>query len=144
MLVVLGCYTPLEPPPRPDPDGDVVIDADAAVDGAADPCHDAPDETPCSRGVCRSGECCQGCWDGADCLPGTDEPLACGRAGALCTPCLGVCSCDLQRCYDADYYQAPVCADGICGVGPTWTCCGPAGDMMCSTTESCIPSGCRL
>jgi alpha-tubulin suppressor-like RCC1 family protein len=40
----------------------------------------------CGGGVCRSGVCCTGCWDGASCRNG-DTVDACGRAGDFCLEC---------------------------------------------------------
>lgn len=69
-------------------------------------------ETADGAGLCRSGACCTGCWDGAACVAGT-ETAACGLSGFACDTCSGRC------------------AGGVCGarsalraiaVGATRTC----------------------
>ena len=43
-------------------------------------------EPACEGATCRRGACCDGCWSGTACEPGT-ETAACGSAGALCASC---------------------------------------------------------
>lgn len=63
-----------------------------------------PDSTSCQSGTgtCRQGSCCQGCWDGTNCLSGGDN-TACGDNGELCKDCMlnnQVCT-GQHRCNDA-------------------------------------------
>ena len=55
---------------------------------AGPPPEECTDEgQPCpSGGTCRSGLCCNGCWNGSTCLGG-QAPAACGEDGAMCSTC---------------------------------------------------------
>ncbi len=48
-----------------------------------------------SGGMCRSGACCAGCWDGALCQAG-DTSDACGVSGGTCQ----ACACPTRTCAD--------------------------------------------
>jgi hypothetical protein len=48
----------------------------------------SPDTTPCQGGLCRSGTCCQGCWDGKNsCKDGAADDRNCGQGGVDCVNC---------------------------------------------------------
>ncbi|MBW2460645.1 MAG: hypothetical protein JRH11_03290 [Deltaproteobacteria bacterium] len=48
-------------------------------------------------GICRSDECCLGCWTGTSCERGTTT-AACGAGGALCTSCDTGDTCGASSC----------------------------------------------
>lgn len=109
------------------------------------------DLTPCFGGMCYSGACCQGCWDGSQCLAGTNV-AACGQYGEVCLPCpTGPCtvatcpgSCDISwapegtacpggSCHSGDCCQG--CWDAkssYCHAGTTLSACGTGG-VPCAT-----------
>lgn len=69
--------------------GDCVETGDGGVGdgGPPDPCVGAADEMLCTvddqDGLCRTGACCVGCWDGTTCRPG-NQTQSCGTGGELC------------------------------------------------------------
>lgn len=60
--------------------------------------------TGATAGLCRSGNCCPGCWDGTVCRAGT-ENIQCGDEGAMCVSCAPAGTC--------------VSATGMCMTTPT-------------------------
>src|SRR5262249_20311854 len=66
------CRTLTQPPP----------DAAPPIGPSLEPCA----LVSCPNGTCRAGACCDGCWNGTSCRPGT-EPAACGSHGVACAAC---------------------------------------------------------
>ena len=56
------------------------------VDAGPVPCETEGESCGDGAGVCRSGECCTGCWDGSACQGGRAVD-ACGVAGGECASC---------------------------------------------------------
>ena len=80
----------------------------------------APDDScdpPCTDGICRRGACCDGCWNGESCEPGSSVS-ACGSGGALCAPC--VCPsavCSGRTCNEvSDFAQVTVGRHRACAL----------------------------
>lgn len=113
--------------------------------------EDAPCASASGRaGVCHTGQCCIGCWDGTRCYGGTSGS-ACGVEGGACITCsdgiactldvctTGVCSNpdapDGHPCEDGEFCTVGErCdADGLCGGGRPNDC---DDDSMC-TADSC-------
>jgi hypothetical protein len=82
------------------------------IDGS---CVPVSEGLSCSGGICRSGVCCGGCWDGETCQTG-DTLAACGRAGELCLEC----SCTGDVCMDSRCIAAAR-ATGV-SAGDSHTC----------------------
>lgn len=84
-------------------------------------------------GTCRAGSCCQGCWNGTECLAG-NTLSACGTGGAACEQCAWLCSSFTGTAYNpcggasgrtSIVAQQPSCA-GTCthAALTAATCCG--------------------
>lgn len=133
------------------------------------------DGVPCmsggAPGLCRSGACCTGCWNGSSCQAGTSAGV-CGAGGLVCASCAdgNVCTndvCSAGACSNPPAASGTACDDGqYCTVsdgcngggactGATRNCsdaytcttdtCDEAGDRCVSTvTIGCLISGtCR-
>jgi MYXO-CTERM domain-containing protein len=74
-------------------------------------------------GLCRSGSCCTGCWNGTRCQVGT-RSNACGIGGGTCTDCADPLFCTLDSC-----------TAGVCSSAPSPTICN---DAMGCTMDTCI------
>ncbi|WP_309892089.1 hypothetical protein [Archangium sp.] len=76
--------------------------------------------------VCDPNSCRDGCCQGNTCVPGTADS-ACGRSGAACASCAGVCDASRKVC-------AGCVEDSQCG-GPTPRCDTRLGTCVCSKSE---------
>ncbi len=65
-----------------------------------------------SGGMCRSGACCVGCWDGSLCQAG-DTPDACGVSGGSCQ----VCACPTRACTEGACVFPHVVQNSATGTG---------------------------
>lgn len=109
-----------------------------------------PDGSACAGGICRSGTCCTGCWDGSLCRPGTTL-TQCGTGGVACAPCsppnLGGCqvaSCATGSCQTANAPDGSSCQSGKCYQGLCCTGCWDAASQVCrpgSTDDYCGTGG---
>ena len=83
-------------------DGDQMCERGSCVDEVTPiPCSEEGSTCEGGAGICRSGACCTGCWDGAACLTGVLSE-ACGVGGGACTEC--VCpnnACEAGACTES-------------------------------------------
>jgi len=96
------------------------------------------DFNSCTGGVCLSGACCTGCYNGAGCRPGTEE-TACGADGTMCSLCPADTACMVYSCTGfclAEIVDAPGCPP--CG-GMDEPCCQA---MACDAPLTCQPALC--
>jgi len=106
--------------------GDPVCDACTGVTCAecatcaGGSCTPLADDTGCTGGVCKSGSCCTGCWDGSTCQPG-DTSAACGTGGGACNTC--GCASD-------------TCSAGSCGLGITAQSVATGASHACAVTSA--------
>nr|MDQ3034280.1 hypothetical protein [Myxococcota bacterium] len=82
-----------------------------------------------ATGLCRSGSCCTGCWDGTRCRGGTTGS-ECGVAGAACASCV-----------DADACTSDTCTAGVCSNpdAPAGTSCDDG--LFCTSVDACDGTG---
>jgi len=132
-------------------------------------CQNTPvsDGTSCDAGAgrCFDGFCCDGCWDGMNCRPGT-ELSYCGLGGERCADCDDGDECSVDSCGPSGCTHEPVadgtpcamgicqggaccsgCFDGLtCHPGDTVAVCGIAGELCtaceCPDTDTCNGGRC--
>ena len=86
------------------------------------------DKTACasSTGLCYSGSCCAGCWNGNFCSSGSGNPM-CGTGGATCTNCTqlgaGTCNTATGVCTCTGCWKSNGTLD-VCYPGTANTACG--------------------
>jgi len=104
--------------------------------------RDEPDETSCRAGdgLCRSGACCEGCWDGALCQTG-DVVTACGVGGAMCESCDDGNPCTIDACTATGCENTYIGDDMPCGMGAV--CYGGECCMGCRMGGACLPGTSR-
>jgi hypothetical protein len=95
------------------------------------PCATA-DGTACTTpsglgGLCYTGACCTGCWDGTRCRAG-NAPAQCGVRGGSCATCV-----------DGDQCTNDVCLAGVCSNPNSGTRCDDG--LYCTPTDTCNGSG---
>ncbi len=86
-------------------DGQCIVDADGSE---------------CASGRCYEGNCCEGCWDGAQCAAGTSNDV-CGANGDSCVRC----AC-----------ESSTCVDGSCTPTMVVSQLGLGGFTSCAILES--------
>lgn len=115
------------------------------------------------NGWCYNGACCEGCWDGANCRPGTSS-RACGEKGETCNDCgadTSVCqpkvcvpstaSCTVQSANDGTNCStdcsglSALCQSGTCRITDASSCMGVIKCVVLGSTcdSSVTPHLCR-
>lgn len=102
---------------------------------------------PAGGGTCRAASCCQGCWNGTECLAG-NTITACGTGGAICEQCGWSCTavtgqannpCNGTNGRTSVIAYQPMCAGTCTHVSPSLpTCCGfEDATATCSAEAGC-------
>jgi hypothetical protein len=89
------------------------------------------DGSSCSGGLCYSGSCCTGCYNGSSCVAlGSESTSACGSGGASCQTCSTAAACKDPDCAsggcttkNATNWSSTNCSGGTCLSGACCTGC---------------------
>lgn len=108
-------------------------------------------------GKCQQGACCDGCWNGTQCIR-TKTTAACGYGGNACQSCDDGNSCTEDKCSAGGVcsnmgkpVEGQACTSGVCHLGGCVGCGGAAQqccagdtcntDLRCGSTGLCEQCG---